>query len=375
MGMHDIFESIADDREAEGPFRAAIQAAMAAASPFYAAGAYLNRAMHDIGVGDRKALSATVLSVGNITLGGTGKTPFTIWLCEWLRQQGKRPAILTRGYGRADEDRLVLVHDGRRLRANTHDAGDEPVLLAESLGDVPVAACADRHRAGTAVLRKLSVDTIVLDDGFQHHRLARQGDIVLVDAGTPLSNLRLFPRGSLREAPSTLGRAHLIVMTRFNQARDPKIVYREIRRAAPSVPVVRMNLETEGAFNLQTGEGLGTLRGKNVILFSAVANPESVRQSARELGVRIRRVVKLPDHGRLDRRRLESLERQRVRAKADLILTTEKDAVKIREIGEIPASMAAIRVRLSMVVERDAALAGKVLKARLEARLVRGYLR
>ncbi len=378
MGLSDFFARVADQQRPEGMLDSALQASLAAVAPVYATGAYLNRMAHDLGLVRREVLPATVFSVGNITLGGTGKTPFCLWLTDWLREQGRQPGILTRGYGREDERRLLIVHDGRRLRATTRQAGDEPILLARTLGDVPVVACADRIRGGRYALRKFKkLDTLVLDDGFQHHALARQADIVLVDSTVSLRSLRLFPRGSLREAPPTLSRAHLVVLTRWQQAEQPRSILREVRRFAPAVPVARAKLEITGAHRLANGEDipLEELRGRSAYLAAGVANPRSVRQSALEIGMKLTGARRLPDHATYTRRSVVRLENTRRKRKAEFLVVTEKDAVKLEELGDLPESIVALRARVAPLEEKDARIMHRVLKARLEAGVVRGYLR
>ncbi len=373
-----MFTRLADRQRADGMLDSALQASLAAVAPVYATGAYLNRMAHDLGLVRREVLPATVFSVGNLTLGGTGKTPFCLWLIEWMREQGRQPGILTRGYGREDERRLMIVHDGRRLRATTRQAGDEPVLLAKTLGNVPVVACADRIRGGRYALRKFKkLDTLVLDDGFQHHALARQADIVLVDSTVSLRSLRLFPRGSLREAPPTLARAHLVVLTRWSQADQPRSILREVRRFAPGVPVARTNIEITGARRLSDGAEipLEELQGRSAYLAAGVANPRSVRQSVLDLGMKLTGARRLPDHATFTRRSVVRLENTRRKRKADYLVVTEKDAVKLEELGNLPDSLVALRARVVPVEEKDARIMNRVLKARLEAGVVRGYLR
>lgn len=376
MGLKEWITRLADDRPADGKLASAAQSALAGMAPLYGIGAWANRVLHDIGAKESHRVAAPVFSVGNVTVGGTGKTPFCMLLVEWLRAQGKRPAIVTRGYGRDDENALVVVHDGRRLRATTREAGDEPVLLARALKDVPVVACADRTRAAEVILRRGIADTIVLDDGFQHHKLKRDADIVLVDATRPLSRLRLLPRGTLRELPGTMRRAHLIVMTRWGQSRDAKRALADAKAAAPSVPIVRTRVVVTSASHIATREAveLASLRGKRAVLLCGVGNPQSVESTARELGIEIAARRFLQDHATITKELLMRMDSVRSRVRADMLLVTEKDAVKLAELGSLPHELIAIRATAQWVSERDADLAHKVLRARLDARPVRGLV-
>ncbi len=376
MSINDLFGRLADDGDASSGLEEAMQTAMTAASPLYGAGAWVNRVLHENGMMERRRLPAVVVSVGNITLGGTGKTPFCIWLIEALKRHGRKPGVLTRGYGREDENALTLVHSGRKLRADADTAGDEPVLLGKRLRNVPIVACANRYRGGRALLRKCELDTLVLDDGFQHHRLDRQADIVLVDATRPLSLLRLFPRGSMREPASSLGRAHLIVLTRWNQADEPKRVLREVKRSAPSVPIVRAVVEPAGGTRLRDGQHLPaeSLNGKRVIVICGVGNPESVRQTVRDAGMRVVSFKALGDHEHITRSLLRKAEQRRVRAKADYVLVTEKDAVKITAPEALAESVVSLRMELRMLTPKDRKRAERVILARVHSGGVRGYL-
>lgn len=375
--FESLFHRLADDQKAKGPIESALQNVLSLAAPLYGVGAAVNRLSHQVGLSHRHVLPAVVFSIGNITMGGTGKTPFCLWLEKWLREQGRRSVVLTRGYGREDEQRLVVVHNGKKLCSDVNQAGDEPVLLAKSMKDVPVVACADRWRAGRYALRKFEVDTVILDDGFQHHTLARQADIVLVDATRPLSALKLFPRGTLREQPSVLSRAHLIVVTRWNQASSPRKVLADIRRFAPGVPVVRSRVDLTSVSRIFDGSAvyLESLKGKRALLICGVGNPKSVKDSLKAAGVKVCRSITLGDHEAISPVLLEKADVVRRRLKADYLVITEKDAVKLQAQKALPESLIAVRARLNLVSKQDKKLADRVLKARLHARIVRGFLK
>jgi len=374
--MQKLFQRLADDREASGPIERAVQMAMAAAAPVYGSAAWSNRILHELGVRRRDRLEAAVLSVGNVTLGGTGKTPFVLWLTGWLQNEGRKPAILTRGYGRDDEDALTVVHDGRRLRATTDRAGDEPVLLAEALGSTPVIACANRYRAGRLALRRFAVDTIVLDDGLQHVQLERQGEIILLDSTQRLDKLRLLPRGTLREPLGVLSRAHLIVLTRCEDKRRAKRLVRAISRHYPGIAVVKTRLQPTEILNPQTGElaPANSLAGKRVLIACGVGNPESVREAVEALGARVRGVRNMPDHARITPRHIIEWSKARTKRRADFVLVTEKDWVKIEELDVDLSGIRVLRSEVQFLDEEDERLAQRVLRARLRARGTRGYL-
>ena len=376
MPIQDFFHRIADSRAPRNRIERAVQSALALVAPAYGAGAWANRVLYDMGARQRTRLPAMVFSVGNVSLGGTGQTPFTIWLAQWLREQGRPAAILTRGYGRADEDRMTIVHDGRRLRSNTRQAGDEPVMMGRALRRTPIIACADRARARRAAIENLKVDTLILDDGLQHHRLERQGEIILLDATRPFTELRLFPRGTLREPLTVLSRAHLIVLTRADQSSRTERLYRQIRHRLPQVPVVRTRLAVTGLMDLSTRKAVdvSSLNGARVLIACGVGNPASVRRTVEELGATVHAMKVLPDHAHPARAEVLVWDSARRRAGAKYLLVTEKDAVKLQELGKLPEGIVALQTRMEFLTARDQALAEKALRARLRAGQLRGYL-
>jgi tetraacyldisaccharide 4'-kinase len=171
-----------------------------------------------------RQLPCRVISIGNLTLGGTGKTPVVEVVAGLLRREGIRVCVLSRGYGGRAQSGITVVSDGKRCLVSPEVAGDEPVLLAEHLADVPVIVGKDRYAAGMLAVESFGVDAIVLDDGFQHVQLARDLDILLLDAVRPLGNGRLFPRGDLRERPTAIARADAIVLTRCESDTAPALV-------------------------------------------------------------------------------------------------------------------------------------------------------
>jgi tetraacyldisaccharide 4'-kinase len=171
-----------------------------------------------------------VISVGNITLGGTGKTPAVIQIAKVLQGLGKRVAVISRGYGRKNEDEVLVVSDGRNVKTDPRLFGDEPVLIASSLPGAAVIVGADRYRAGQAALDQFRPDVLILDDGYQHVRLKRDLNIVLIDAADPFGSGRLFPAGILREPLQELARADVVLITNAGGGRALDGVRRVIER-------------------------------------------------------------------------------------------------------------------------------------------------
>ena len=268
--------------------------------------------------------------MGNLTLGGTGKTPTVEMVARWLRDEGRRVAIVSRGYGRRPGAPVELVSDGGAPRLSAERAGDEPLLLARRLPGVGVVVGADRLEAGRWAARHLRPDVVLLDDGFQQRRLLKDVEIVCLDARAPWGPGGLFPRGTLREPPAALARAHLVVLTGAAGGPDPGLVA-EVRRRAGPVPHLVADYAVDGLEDLESGAlRPGTDLGDRAVLaFAGIAAPERFRATLAMHGARVRELVAFPDHHAFRPRDLEGLVRRARAVGADLLVTTEKDAVRL----------------------------------------------
>src|SRR3990170_917274 len=179
----------------------------------YRAVARCRNLLYDSGIIPSKKLPCPVVSIGNITVGGTGKTPTVIMLAIMLKAAGYRPAVLSRGYGRKNTKVIKIVSDGRNIRTDHDEAGDEPFLIAVMLPEIPIVVCSDRYLAGKRAIEEFSADILILDDGFQHRRLYRDIDILLLNNARPVGNSHLLPCGSLREQVKALKRADIVLLT------------------------------------------------------------------------------------------------------------------------------------------------------------------
>jgi len=267
-----------------------------------------------------------VLSVGNLTVGGTGKTPMVGWLVGQLLSLGSKPAIVSRGYGGTAGRGPRIVSEGRGPLCDAAECGDEPYLLARSLAGIPIVVGADRWAAATAAAR-LGCDVVVLDDGFQHRALARDLDLVLVDAKDPFGGSRLLPAGLLREPLSSLSRADVVLITRSgpHESHDgiAGIVYQHNRRA----PVLRAGHRRIGFFD---PAGRATEVPARVVAFCGIGNPSSFRGDLEAEGVEIVEFEARRDHHpyrAAEVRRLQSL----AAARDAVPVTTEKDRVRLPE--------------------------------------------
>lgn len=318
------------------PGAIAVRALLRVASIGYGAATAVRNALYDRDVFTAARVDARVVSVGNITAGGTGKTPVVAALAREYGAAGARVAILTRGYrSRASGDRAVLlVSDGRGALCAREAAGDEPWLLAERAPAAAVVLCPDRIAAARYAIRELGATVCLLDDGFQHRRLARDEDWVLVDALAPWGYRALLPRGLLRESLSSLERATTLAITRADQAENLEDIEVELRRYNATAPVVYVTFEPARlrAWPTGTDADLSILRGMRVFALSGIGNPEAFERTLRGCGADVPAPRRFPDHYAYTDTDLADAGAQVERERLDGMVTTEKDAVRLRGI-------------------------------------------
>ena len=286
-------------------------------------------------------VGAPVISVGNITAGGTGKTPLVEWVARAVALEGRRACVLTRGYGRADESRRVVVSDGQRVKADVGESGDEPRLLAEQLLGLAAVVC-DRDRVAAArwAREALGSQVFILDDGFQHLKIARDLDIVTLDATSPWGGGHMLPRGRLREPREGLARADCIVITRSDMAVDLEGLRADTARLTGSrVPVIASRVRTRGLRLLGGADeapGGANSELESVAVrqpaaaFCAVGNPRAFFEQLRREGFELRHTRAFKDHHDFQDSDLAAIVREAEQSGARLLLTTAKDAVKLR---------------------------------------------
>ncbi len=330
----------------------ALQLALApldVASWVYAGAAWLHRTAAERGITRSRRLSARVVSVGNLVVGGTAKTPLAAWLAAQLRQRGWKVALASRGYGRAGREPVEVVSDGRFVHGSAATAGDEPMLLAAQAPGVPVLVGRDRGIVGLRALSAFGAQVIVLDDGFQHHRLQRDIDVLTFDGALGLGNRRVLPRGPLRESLTALARADAIgVVDGPLPERDEGVIAFRAPRAYRFATYRRPSALRP----LAGGEALplAALSGERVGLLAAVARPDSVRRTLEALGAHVVAERLFRDHHRYVASDLVGLA-----DRAPRWITTEKDAVKLLPAWTGRARVDVLAIQLE-VDEPDALL-------------------
>lgn len=277
------------------------------------------------------SLPVKVISVGNITVGGTGKTPLVCSIARMLQKEGHSVGILSRGYTRRDRS-IRIVSDGKSIKANYKDTGDEPVFLAQKLPGVSVTVGKDRYQAGMHTLAYLKRDVFLLDDGFQHRRLKRDFEILTMDTLNPWGNGNLLPSGPLRESIQSIKRATAIVLTRMPKDQDITPVIKRIQKFT-SASVYPSYHKPIHWFCLKDAKihHLEFLEGKRVIAFAGIANPDDFRASLESLNVIVEVFIPFRDHHWYSETDLRLLQKKSNDLGADAIVTTEKDAVKLEK--------------------------------------------
>lgn len=299
-----------------------------------------------------RSLPRPVISVGNVTVGGTGKTPVTAHIARLLLGRGLKVAVLSRGYGGTREGETAIVSDGRNITLSAEECGDEPFLLASTVPGLMVIMGSDRHAAGMLAMERLQPEVFIMDDGFQHLRLHRDLNILLLDCTRPLGNGWTLPAGLLREPWSASGRADLVIHTRCPAGTAPG-------GALPEKPSCRAHHALVDAIPLAGGAPvqLASLKGLNVVAFAGVADPQGFFDELRLHGMNLVAVIPFPDHVDYHEGRVTRIRDTFRGHGADWAITTEKDGVKLKRLaGELAERT--LLARLDLIMDDAAPLNG-----------------
>lgn len=299
-------------------------------SPLYGLVMRIREQLYTKQVFTQHKVAVPVISVGNLVLGGTGKTPTVIFLAKLLQRNGYRPAVVSRGYGGKSKEDINIVSDGKSLLMDTVEAGDEPVLLASTLNGVVVLTGKKRILPCEYAVQQFGVDCIILDDGFQHMGVSRDINLVLFDAGNLAGNSRVFPAGPLREPVSSLHRTTAFLITGktdSNSERSHSFV-ELLQSKFVDVPVFTA-ANTKPTLHKASGEPVALSEVKNATLFCAIANPERVSQTAEDLGITIIHTSFFQDHKEYTQQIVNSLCEDAKGKGAHCLITTTKDFVKV----------------------------------------------
>ncbi len=306
----------------------------------------LRALLYRIGILKSFRLPRPVISIGNITVGGTGKTPVTAHIARLLLDQGYRVAVLSRGYGGSLEGQTVVVSDGATVMLSSRECGDEPFLLASTIPGLMVVIGSDRYAAGLLAMQQLDPDVFLLDDGFQHLHLKRDLNILLLDHSHPFGNGWTLPAGLLREPVRASQRADLVIHTRCHETT-------KTNPGLEHIPQLNARHEVVDAIPLTGGEPLplDSFVSRRTVAFAGIAEPESFFENLRQHSIQPVETICLPDHVHYTDEIVAKLESTMKRHAADCLLTTEKDGVKL---SSLPTSLASKTwlVRLGLNIDR-----------------------
>lgn len=316
--------------------------------------------LYRIGLMRRYPLGIQVISIGNVTAGGTGKTPVTEIFARTLAAEGRKVAILSRGYRRKEApwwkrmltgvvEPPLVVSDGRRVLLDSETGGDEPYMLASNLPGVAVVVDRNRVKAGRYAIKRLGCDTLILDDGFQYYKLKHSVEVVLVDSTNPFGNGNMLPRGILREPVRHLKRADIIFLTKCRG--DVTAVREEIRRYNANAEIVECRHEPRSLKDVWSREEfpLSWLRGKTTCTLSGIASPKGFENSLRHLGARVVWCERYADHHRYASSEILYALNRTADMGADALVTTEKDAVRFPRFETSPVRCLYLRISIEII--------------------------
>jgi tetraacyldisaccharide 4'-kinase len=353
LRLQKKIETIIDDRAEQDP--SWLSRGLLVASLFYGWGVRLRELGYTKGFFKSRHLPCAVVSIGNITVGGTGKTPMTIYMAELIRGLGLRAAVISRGYGGKAEKKGGIVCDGQAILMQPEISGDEPFMIAGQLETIPVLVGSDRFESGKTAMKRFRPDVLLLDDAFQHIQLTRDMDIVLMDAERPLDNGYLLPRGGLREKEAALNRCHAVVFTRAHNTDG--LADKRMRYLLKGKPVFQsfhkpyiyeiIKGRSENKTSDTTNEwGLEWIAGKRVYVFSGIARNNDFKKTLENLGCIITGFEPFSDHYRYSQKDIKEIVTTAVRYKSDCLVTTEKDYFRIPGKGDCPIDLVVMGVKI-----------------------------
>ncbi|SPD76504.1 Tetraacyldisaccharide 4'-kinase [uncultured Desulfobacterium sp.] len=309
--------------------------------------------LYSFGMIRKRSLPGTVISIGNLTVGGTGKTPAVAMVSRWAKEKGFNVAILSRGYGGVYKGKVLEVSDGKSIKAGPRQAGDEPYLLAKRLPGVPLVISKMRYLAGLFAHEKFGSDFFILDDGFQHIALKRDLDVVLIDAVNPFGNGHLLPWGPLREPVNHLVRADVFIITRAVSPSSTELA-RGIEKF-PSTPVFFADHRpSEIVFPCTSNVFEASfIKGKKILAFAGIANPRLFRETLIRLGADVVFFKGFKDHYQFKREDLSSLIREKEGSKAQYMITTEKDWMRISSLDLTCRELAYLAIEFVLLSDNN----------------------
>lgn len=333
------------------------------ASAAYGVIVRIRNALYRLGIFKQKRLKCKVISVGNIAVGGTGKTPMTIYLAEKLTKLDHKVVVISRGYKGKFEKKGGIISNGKEILTGSDFSGDEPFLIASRLKDIPIVVGQNRYDAGLLAIKNFCPEVIILDDGFQHIKLSRDIDLLLLDSRRPFGNFHLIPRGILREPAASIKRADAFILTRYSGNMDARNTIGAISNNQPVFEAYNtfyfFKIEKGGISNLAAGfrnelsEDFSFVAGKKVVAFSGIAGNSHFRKTLEEFKCDILNFFDFPDHHRYTAGDMERILKSVRDRRAELIITTEKDFARMGGEFNFPVDIIVVGVKMYLKDEKS----------------------
>jgi tetraacyldisaccharide 4'-kinase len=295
-------------------------------------------------------LPCPVISVGNITVGGTGKTPCVIMLAQMLQENGFKPAILSRGYGGKSIHPVNVVSDGHKILLDSETAGDEPFLIAQILKGIPVITGAKRIVTGETAINQFGANVLICDDAMQHRKIFRDINLVLLDSQSLRVNNHILPRGRLREPITELKRASAFVLTRTDESQQTNNTIEKLVQNE-NIPIF-MSIHkpkdmVKGDYSAQWP--ISILAGKKVCAFCGIAKPDSFKKTLLDAGAQVLSFDIFSDHHRYNKNELEKIKTRFIDCRADFLISTQKDGTRLQELPEYLTMIYMLRIELEII--------------------------
>ena len=299
-------------------------------------------------------LPCPVISVGNITAGGTGKTPCVIMLARMLQSHGFKPAILSRGYGGKTTKSVNIVSDGKNILLDSKTAGDEPFLMAQSLRSIPIFVGPQRIKTGVTAINRFGANVLICDDAMQHRQIFRDINLVLLDSPDPLGNGHVLPRGKLREPIAGLGRASAFLLTRADETPNTDSINNKLTQIG-NIPIFTSIHKLKDVIKGDYSDKwpIAGLKGKKVCAFCGIAKPDSFKKSLLAAQCHILSWDTFPDHHNYSRAELEIIKNKFYNYEADLIITTQKDGMRLQNFAEFLSIIHMMRIEMEITPSRE----------------------
>jgi len=318
-------------------------------SKFYYLAVEIRNFFYKIGIFKSYKLNAKIISVGNITWGGTGKTSFVSFLAKKLAENNQKVAILIRGYKRKEKGMITIEDNGKGT--NWQKVGDEAYLLASQLNSVPIIVGQDRVKSGKEAIDKYSADFLILDDGFQHKKLIKDIDIVMIDAQDPFGNEKLIPAGKLREPIGSIKMADILVLNRAKQAGDKRGLISKLREHNFYAHIIETEYMVEKIYNLKDENFIlpTEIKDKKILGFCGIGNPLGFKRTLKDLEVKITDFIVFPDHHIYKNKDVQRIQKQALDKESELILTTEKDKIRLPVLKDFKVPIYIIKTESKII--------------------------